>query len=352
MRRATSKAKMAVVALPALALFGVIDACKTPTQVTLDLRSTNDCSVLRGVDLGVADEPVVAEERVGSFLTASAPQCRPGSLEIGTLVVTPGERGTASVIVVAGVSSASKDCKRPDYKGCVVARRRFTFVESRALVVPILIDFACEDVPCDVQSTCKNGQCIDSALECNDESCEPVDPRARDDGGLVDGAPDVLADGPNDGSSVDGANDGSAKDGSAPSDANIDVVVPPDCPHACPTAGMDMTCEVDNACCYRLNAAPTCLPPNACIQVGGSVPPGVAACCGGSPDCGGLGTFCCVNFTNKSPFIGVATCFSKPCVEGDQAQLCESDVDCNGSACVACTTLGLNHPSLKCCTQE
>src|SRR5687767_12852176 len=88
-----------------IATAALVHACKEPTQVTIDIRSTNDCSALRGVHIGVAGAPVEAEGRIGAFLSAEAPKCDPGVREIGTLVLTPGASSRAAVIVVAGVSS-------------------------------------------------------------------------------------------------------------------------------------------------------------------------------------------------------------------------------------------------------
>ena len=330
-----------------IATAALAHACKEPTQVTLDIRSSNDCSALRGVHIGVAGMPAEAEGRIGAFLSAEAPKCDPGVREIGTLVLTPGESGRAAVIIVAGVSSDVKECLRPDYKGCVVARRSLSFVESRPLVVPILIDFACKDVPCDVDTTCKNGECISAELLCDEEGCIPKDPRGRDDAG---GSSDATT---NDGSPTSDApsdnNVAPEADSTAPTDATVDATLPPSCPHLCPSGG---PCPQNEACCYGMNRTPTCKSVFACHTPATS-PPGVSACCAHSQDCSvgnpGL-AFCCAQYETKSPFKAVATCFSTPCSGANVVQLCITAGECfGGKTCRPCDELGYTGSSLSCC---
>jgi hypothetical protein len=318
-------------------------ACKTPTQVTLDLRSSNDCSALRGVHIGVAGTPVEAEGRIGAYLTAEAPKCAAGSREIGTLVVTPGESGRAAVIVVAGVSAEAKECARPDYKGCVVARRSLSFVESTALVIPIFIDFACKDVPCDVETTCKNGECIDARLDCGEDGCVSRDPRGRDeDGGTIDGA---ARDGAKEGAQdvIVPPNDGSSND------ATNDTTFTGICPYKCPPAQVD--CIQGTACCFNMVAQPHCAVPAKCENPDArSVPGGLSVCCSKTSDCSG--SACCAKYQTKNPFRGTATCRvgSQYCPPGEQ-QFCETNADCPGMAeCTDCGNLDYEQiANLKCC---
>ena len=156
--------------------------------------------------LAVAQDSAEAERRAATkFYAASTRQCDSES-EVGTLVVTPGTSGFA-IVVVAGVDAEATACVPPDYQGCIVARRRLSFVEHESLDVPILLTRDCLDVPCNTESSCVHGNCKAVDTTCDQNACTQVGVDPNDDGG-ADGGGDA----------------GASADGRA-SDATLDAVV-------------------------------------------------------------------------------------------------------------------------------
>lgn len=328
MRASTSGGLVASLVAAGLA----VDACKSPTQVTLAISSTNECAALRGVRIVVASEPREAEDRAKSdFVTAEAPPCAPGTREIGTLVLTPGDDARAAVVVVAGVSQPASSCRSPDFAGCIVARRALSFVDGTSLSVPIEIDFACADVPCDALTTCKRGACVSSALDCEDDgTCRAAEGEdAPGDGGVDGGSRDDRDGG--------GTADGGASD--AASDAGKDggrVAC------ACPTTlGVGDSCSGDLIqCCHAPaqggSGAPSasCAPGGDCTSGAVTGKPGIATCCHGSSDCQG-GEVCCATFaagSEPSGAYGTAECRTS-CMGPNEVVLCSATSDCPTSSC-------------------
>jgi hypothetical protein len=70
------------------AVLSAAHGCRTPTEVTLDIRTDNiPCSALRNVQITVGPDPQAVEKRVASsFVTSSTRQCTDGY--IGSLVVS------------------------------------------------------------------------------------------------------------------------------------------------------------------------------------------------------------------------------------------------------------------------
>ncbi|HSO41193.1 MAG TPA: hypothetical protein VLT33_52060 [Labilithrix sp.] len=221
--------------------------CRDATQMTLELSLTPraQCTEVHGTAITVGADPTATEARVrDEYVTATTTACDPSSRAIGTLVLTPGDSDSASVVVVVAYDQvAPASCKPPAYKGCIVARRRFTFAKHTHLTMPITIDPDCKDVPCDAFSTCRTGVCFDSDVACSGDAC--TEPGATPDGGTSEAGvviPDAGQDGattgdggpgdggPGDGSILDGAGDGStdgaAGDGSVGGAA--DCVLPSD----------------------------------------------------------------------------------------------------------------------------
>jgi hypothetical protein len=288
------------VALPVLVLAGaaLVSAagCREATQVTVEISLSDraSCTDVHGTAITVGVEPSDTEKRVQSeFVNASTTSCDATSRSIGTLVVTPSDKGGASVIVVVayapGISPAS--CKPPLYTGCIVARRHFGFTPHRDLHLPITIDPECRNVPCDAFSTCRTGKCFTSEAACEGTVCpQPGDP--GDGGTSVDGQ--VI---PDTGVPDDGAKPGD--DGSVGADSGGD-------------AGVDAADGASEAG----TAATRCDPPGAS---------GKLTC--GSQSCEGATSYCCG--ANEA----TATCRKIQCNAGETRFCCQS-ADCGGSACL------------------
>jgi hypothetical protein len=161
-----------------------VPSCREPTQVQLIVRTTTACSELSGVIIDVGADPATVEQRATSqnkneSWRAQTPeaQCDPKTGEIGRIFLAPGS-GTAAVLVRAGNKTDPSKCLAPDYKGCIVARRRISYVPRTTLTLTVNLDLSCVNVPCGVLSTCDQGRCIDSnATLCENDNCN-LDPDA------------------------------------------------------------------------------------------------------------------------------------------------------------------------------
>lgn len=208
----------------ATAIVASAHGCRDATQATLRISTSAACSDIRDVAITVAGDSSTAEARGGTFPTTVTSAC--DAALVGTLVVTPGETGdSAAIVVAAGVLVPADQCKPPAYKGCIVARRRFSFVDHIALTLPISLDLDCTDVPCEATSTCSRGLCVDSRVECTTAGCAPISGSTTPSGGrdageggeasTIDGplsdAADAKVDGPGDGG--DGSTDPCAYSG-------------------------------------------------------------------------------------------------------------------------------------------
>ena len=301
------------------------EACRDPTQVTVDIRTLGiPCSSLKRVKIVVARAPTDAEDRMAlGSLSAEVARGQCDGERVGTLVLTPSE-AKGAIIVAARVSDdAAATCKPPDYKGCIVARRSFTFLDHVSVTLPMTLEVACADVPCDVVSSCRSGTCVSSEASCSESSqrCElPAEPVVLADGGVepLDAARDGAF---NDGSV---ALDGAAGDGSA--DAGDGSVGSPD--------GATNQCPLQNGTkpdCTTLGASALCCAPTS----GAFCVASAAACadtdpryaCLGAAHCAGA-TWCCTTGDVAPPQSACAPI----CKAG--AFLCMVDTDCPpGQAC-------------------
>ena len=254
--------------------------CRDATQVTVEisLAKRASCTETNGTAITVGTDPAGTQKRVqDQFVTATTSSCTEATHQIGTLVVTPssgGGGGRASIIVVVAYdkSTVPSACRPPLFKGCIVARRQFTFTEYQQLHLPITIDPDCKDVPCDAFSTCRTGKCFSSDVACNGDGClEPGDPgdggtsvdgQVTPDTGVdssvspVDGGTDAASDAPSDAASGTDASDGATVDGGSGllyCDVNGNLL----CPE--PTQ-----CNAGNACCATVGAGKCTLGTSAC----------------------------------------------------------------------------------------
>lgn len=282
-----------------LVVFALVlgSGCRDATQVTLDISLAKNalCTETNGTAITVGTDPAGTEDRVAhEFITATTSSCDPASREIGTLVLTPSGSGRASVIVVVAYDKISPaSCKPPLFKGCIVARRQFSFTDHRHLTMPISIDPDCKNVPCDAFSTCRSGKCFASEAACSGDTCtEPGDP--GDGGTAVDG--EVI---PDTGMPIDGAtDDGAASDGSISLDSGTDGSVD----------GVDATPDGP-------------LPSTRCTPPGGD---GTLVC--GNMSCSGATNYCCGSSADT------ATCSTTLCV-APASRFCCGAMDCGGNAC-------------------
>jgi hypothetical protein len=330
-------------ALPTVVLLA--DGCRSATEVKLDIATNVVCADMRGVDIVVAADPHAAESRAAlagdgttrRFPSASTSECHEGTppRAIGSLVVTP-SAGEGAVVVIAAFGTARlDDCKAPSFAAtCIVARRRFTFIDHTAPEMTILLDPDCAGVPCNESSTCVGKKCVDSTVDCSSGTCGA--PGISPDGGtiVVDGASplDVVPPPPpGDGAPPPPPPDDAAVDAlpDAPPDAPVDAVAADGGAVTCGTylCADTVTCDSDPVCCYPPSGAMgTCTQVNACAN-------GLAVCCNDQRDCNmAAGERCCAS----TPTFGPGTVIS--CVAPGQTcyEVCHVfglAGQCNGGNC-------------------
>lgn len=315
-----------MLAIVASAGFAVgIHGCREPTQVTLDIRTLGiDCKKELGrITIAVARDALAAEAIMGSaFVTAEVTNidCA-ASDRVGTLVVTP-ESETGAVIVAASYSG--QRCLPPDYKECVVSRRRFSFVEHTRLTLPITLEASCRDVPCGTFSSCRSGTCVDSFADCQISNTCPAaaEPVLDGDGGVVPPPADAGVDS---GAVVDAGTDTSDAGATTSSGANGcpaaasasgTASVPPSDggPPPPPPPGPD--CAPPNVCCVKTGVF-NCLSTNACAMQGNM----------GSFSCTGR-KYCPVDAYCCGPTSGATTSSCRATSCGVDETLCTIDADC------------------------
>jgi len=320
-RRTRAARLIAAAALGTVTLGVVSEACRAPTQVTLDVTYTGKCSDLGGVAFVVGTDPHDAERRIPSFTTVTS-ACTDGSpARIGTLVVTPSD-GTSrgAVVILAGFGKPPGACDpAKGYFDCVVARRTFSFLDHASPTLPVQLTPDCRSVSCDAVSTCYRGQCISSDVLCRETGCSDV-------GVLPDGGPIAP---------LDGSADGPA-DGPPPTDAPLDVTAdtsvgpcaeheqPVQCPGPMAPAG---PCLANETCCGF-----ACAPQGSgqTCEIAGNCPQFNMECAG-ARNCK-AGSICCLTSTTGTSCVVGAVC---PLGGGgpQDLQVCEHDCECGALVC-------------------
>jgi alpha-tubulin suppressor-like RCC1 family protein len=178
-----------------LAGVGGIQACRTPTQITLIIHSDVKCDQLKGVSITVAKANDV-EQFPPATITQQCTSTAQGST-IGTLVVVPRESKNEGVTIriIAGLDHNVDECTADNqYAGCVIARRRLPFVPHVELELPIDLRSACKNVPCLVDETCVAGKCVTANIpnpeQCQGNTCSEtiLNPPTNSTGGAGGGA--------------------------------------------------------------------------------------------------------------------------------------------------------------------
>jgi hypothetical protein len=208
------------------------------------------------VAIAVAPTPDQAERNIAlGRLAATSGVCTEGDL--GSLIVasaTP--RGAIAVVLTYRDGPDLATCVARGYAGCIVARRRFTFLDGVELALNVRLQSVCRDVGCDVLSSCHDSVCFDSETPCDsDGTCAPLGTRRDDAGGQGSGS---------DQDGGLGAND-SGGDGS-PTDSGLLGGCLDD-----PTSCNNMSGGQQLVCCARMGMQPACVDPSLCGQQAGSL---------------------------------------------------------------------------------
>lgn len=269
-------------------------------------------------------DPLQVEANVAlKAITTKTTDCDETSNDIGTLVVTPSEPQTGAVTVVVGWAKDPVECTPPMFEGCIVARRRFSFIESTPLVVPIVIDPNCKDVPCDAFSTCSRGLCFDSKVECEGSSC--TEPGEQRDGAPADPDSAVIPDAPQ--PPRDSGADADADGGDAPVCVNNVL--------RCTDGAM---CAPGEVCC-GIGPGASCTQPANC-------PTAFRLCCTAA-DCASSGT-CSSDPSNQTPRPPAQCLPFDAGVDAGTSAFCETVTNnlfcggqlCNGSMGLSCCMVG------------
>ena len=286
----------------------VATSCKEPTQIVVEAR-TNVAfkpGIVTAFTVGGPGQTEKAEP------TTETGEPWNGSV-IGTLVVVPGsaDDATLAVKLVMGVTRGARECVAPDYRGCIVARRRLRYAPNELLRLPITLYAECQDVPCDELSTCSVlGKCVPIEPECRDATCT-LPGEIAEDGGIVAAPIDAAKE---DGETSTGG-DASLD---ASTDANADADAGKALGFKC-TGAPGNECSLPNRCC-----APADTDQGSCITDKMACPTTHAlVTCDGQEDCGGR--FCCVSEGPGS----VMSCSGTPC-PATSNEVCESDGVCKG----------------------
>jgi hypothetical protein len=156
----------------------------TPTtQIELQVETNLRCDETRGSNITLASQGELEQALVLRTFTTCTP-IKDGMNSLGLLVLLPRNKqddGQHAIKVVTAVSAQSPDKCGPEngYQGCIVVRRRLTYLPEGTTRVPVTLLRECEGVECTEESTCfKAGYCLPDEVVCTKERCvlkEPED---------------------------------------------------------------------------------------------------------------------------------------------------------------------------------
>ncbi len=297
------------------------ESCRAPTQMTIRIETDPGlrCSELKRVIIVTGPTPEEVESRAASkFFAADTRSCADEGT-VGSLVITPAEDHGA-VLVMTPIDDTA-GCEPPDYKGCIVSRRYFSFMQHVREELTITLELDCRDVPCGAFTSCRRTKCVDSSVDCDDDGVcrSAADPTSPDDGG----APTDDARDPDGQLHADAASDAKIADSSmdAPESAPMTGKT-----NSCPQR-TETQCGAGQHCC--LNAAGTSL---TCVT-----PPCAPAgdlTCTGARDCTSAsgGENCClfVNGAMRSSSCGTS-CMVFLCGTADDCEFSNQGRRCGGA---------------------
>jgi hypothetical protein len=140
---------------------GTACACRTPTQVTVEISTDVPCDSVQGASLQVGS----LESIESSSPSAEARQCSADG-RIGSIVLVPrGSKDEPFAFKVAmGVGVGPDRCAVESGK-CVVARRALRFIPHTELSLPVVLRQACMGVSCPATETCVRGRCVPASID-------------------------------------------------------------------------------------------------------------------------------------------------------------------------------------------
>src|SRR5580693_7272073 len=136
-----------------IAIAGALAACRTATQITIDVSTNVPCTSWQGAAIAVGELGPTLESEPA---TTTSTYCD-ATGHLGSLVAIPRAEDNANVAfrVVGAVSQTLEACTLDaGGGGCIVARRALNFIPHEALTVAVPLVAACEGILCDPLSTC------------------------------------------------------------------------------------------------------------------------------------------------------------------------------------------------------
>lgn len=128
------------------------EGCRAPTQITVDV--IGEVPYRAGMKVAIQIAAAGEAERATTRVTTTEGWTYGASL--GTVVVGPeGSADAADVRVVLAIDRDPSTCSADDARGCVVYRRRVTFVPGEAAVVRAVLRSPCLGVFCDASTSCR-----------------------------------------------------------------------------------------------------------------------------------------------------------------------------------------------------
>jgi len=154
-----------VVAVALITIVGVGFSCRDATAVRLaiytDVAWDNGRAVLLAANRSAA----------GSTEPQAAITSPWSSPYLGDIVLLPSSEPSLYVTVVMGVTRDAASCRLDAPDGCIVARRRTSFIEHKTLTVPVTMHASCLGVACSEDRTCNAlGLCVSADVPAS--SCE------------------------------------------------------------------------------------------------------------------------------------------------------------------------------------
>jgi hypothetical protein len=172
-------------------------SCLGPTEVTLVISTNEPCGSLTGTAITVGTAADLGNPSSQLQPVAVTNACDPTTGSIGTFVVVPNGNSTESfaIEVAAAVGGMATDCRKTQYKNCIVARREIAFIPHTPLTLPIELTIDCLGVSCSTASgavleTCQPGKgCVPDTAPCENGICSP---RGDVDAASIDAASEPL----------------------------------------------------------------------------------------------------------------------------------------------------------------
>ncbi|MBX3216423.1 MAG: hypothetical protein KF850_30580 [Labilithrix sp.] len=172
--RSTRSARVTRSAI-ACALAGVVVwACYGPTELVVTITSDVECATVRTNGASIRTAANADALALAPVATEShGCEAASGSADLGSLVLIPSGSDDVAVQVSLGVERPTSECQYPDrVEGCIIARRRISYVRHRSLRVPIALERACLGTRCAADETCVAGACVSAVLDaCSGDDC-------------------------------------------------------------------------------------------------------------------------------------------------------------------------------------